>query len=62
VKLKNCSWAMLNLPIARMELETVIITAMYEIVNTEIPELEPSNPGTSGLRKKSVIPGLESLI
>jgi hypothetical protein len=44
-----------------MELETVIkYIEMYEIVNPEIPELEPSNPGISGLRKKSGIPGLES--
>jgi hypothetical protein len=40
---------------------------MYEVnVNPEIPGLEPSNPGISGLRKKFGIqrfgiPGLQSL-
>jgi hypothetical protein len=30
---------------------------MCEDVNPEIPGFEPSNPGLSGLRKKSGIPG-----
>jgi hypothetical protein len=39
------------LAVTRIEPETV-----YEIVNSEIPGLEPSNPGISGLRKKTGIP------
>jgi hypothetical protein len=32
---------------------------MYEIFNPEIPGLEPPNPGISGLRNMSGIPGME---
>jgi hypothetical protein len=40
---------------------------MYEIFNPKIPGLEPPNPGISGLRNMSGIPGfgiqrLESLV